>query len=106
MPGRGVPNTLAQDCNHARQLHPSLVPSLEDAVQLYQSSGGHLAPMTPFGEDPLAGHDDLIILRQQAMDETIPSPQDLFSNVVNGIDLPFALSIQFMVEKTIALLPS
>ena len=59
--------------------------------------------MTPFGEDPLAGHDDLKIIRQRVMDETLPTPQDLFSNVVNGIDLPFAMAIQFMVDKTTTL---
>lgn len=54
--GRGVPNKLAEECNHAKPLHPSLIPSLEDAVTQYQSRGGHLAAMTTFGEDPLAGH--------------------------------------------------
>ena len=102
--GRGIPNLLAQECNHAKQIHPSLVPSLEEAVQLYESSGGHLTPLTTFGSDPLAGHDDLQRIRQRAMEESIPSPEELFSTVVNGMDVPFAQSIQFMVDKTSTLL--
>ena len=67
-------------------------------------SGGHLAPVSSFGEDPLAGRDDLVLMRQQAMDETAPSPQELFSDVANGSDASFALAIQFMVEKMTSLL--
>lgn len=102
--GRGIPNLLSRECNLAKQIHPSLVPSLEEAVQLYESRGGRLTTTTPFGLDPLAGHDDLQRIRQRAMDEHIPSPQELFSSVVNGMDIPFAVSVQFMIDKTTSLL--
>lgn len=57
-----------------------------------------------FGSDPLAGLNDLKRIRQKAMEESVPSPEELFSTVVNGMDVPFAQSIQFMVDKTNALL--
>ena len=102
--GRGIPNVLARECNQAKQIHRSLVPSLEEAVQLYESSGGNLTAPALFGSDPLSDHEDLRSVRQRAMEESIPSPEELFSIVVNGNDVPFAQSIQFMVDKTTHLL--
>ena len=102
--GRGVPNVLSRDFNCAKAIHPSLVPSLDEAVDLYQSAGGHLTPSTSFGYDPLAGYEDLQRARQRAMEEMLPCPEELFSYVVNGITLPFAQSIQFMIDESANLL--
>ena len=98
--GRGIPNVLFQEHNSVNQIHSSLVPSLQESIQLYESSGGHLTPSTQVGVDPLAGHDDLLSIRQRAMEENIPSPENLFSNVVNGIDVPLSQSIRYMVDQT------
>ncbi len=102
--GRGIPNLLSQECNYAKPIDPLLIPSLDAAVQLYESRGGHLTLPTSFGSDPLAGHNDLQRIRERAMEESIPSPEELFSTAVNGVDVPFAQSIQFMIDKTTNLL--
>ena len=46
--------------NRARQMQPSDVPTLEEAISDYQSSGGFVSPVMPFGCDPLAAHEALI----------------------------------------------
>jgi len=33
------------------------------------------------------------------MEKNITTPKDLFSAIVNGVDGPFAYSLQFVVEK-------
>uniref|UniRef100_A0A914VHF4 Integrase catalytic domain-containing protein n=1 Tax=Plectus sambesii TaxID=2011161 RepID=A0A914VHF4_9BILA len=42
-----------------------VLPSSADAVQLYRSTGHHLTDEWSFGVDPLLGHDDKIISRNQ-----------------------------------------
>ena len=39
---------------------PSLVSDPEEAVQRFESHGGHLTLFSPFGQDPLKGRDDLM----------------------------------------------
>ena len=56
-----------------------------------------------FGRDPLAGDENLLRERQRSMDDHIPAPAELFSFAVNGLDTPFAQSLQFMIEKTVQL---
>ena len=86
------------------QIRPSLIPTLDEAVLSYESSGGCLTPLSLFGSDPLAGYEDLQRERQKCMEESIPSPNELFSYVVNGIDSPFSQSVQYMVEKSTQLI--
>lgn len=77
------------------------MPTLDEAVSSYEASGGSLTYTSSFGCDPLSGHELLQRERQRLMEENIPSPAELFSYVVNGIDAPFAQSVQFMIEKSI-----
>ena len=71
----------------------TLVPSLFEAITSYESV---------FGSDPLAGHHELLREHQISMDENLPSPEDLFSHVVND----FFQSLQFMIDKTIPITSS
>ena len=99
--GRGVPNLLAQlENNHARRMHPSLVPTLEDAVVSYESSGGNLSAATLFGTDPLSGHQEFLLQRELFMQTNNPNPEDIFSHVVNGSSASFAQSLQSMIDHT------
>ena len=52
---RGVPNRLMQQDNRARVVILSLLPQTNQAIQLYESSGGRLSDPTSFGSDPLHG---------------------------------------------------
>lgn len=101
--GRGIPNLLSMDNNHTSQTHYSAVPTLDEAVRAYETSGGSLTTSSSFGCDLLAGHENLQRDRQRSMEEYIPAPAELFSFVVNGLDTPFAQSLQFMIQKTFEL---
>ena len=79
-----IPNVMAEENNCTVPIQPSLVPSVDEAAHLYAASGGHLSPVASFGSDPLANSSHLVSLRQQAMDENIPTPEELFSAAVNG----------------------
>lgn len=84
-------------------MQPSDVPTLEEAISDYQSSGGFLSPVMPFGCDPLAAHEALIHERERLMEQNLPTPMNLFSYTVNGIDTPLTQAIEFMIEKSFRL---
>lgn len=79
------------------------MPTLDEAVSAYEDAGGRLTTSSSFGCDPLAGYANLQRERQMSMEENIPNPAELFSFAVNGIDAPFARSLQFMIQKSIQL---
>jgi hypothetical protein len=95
IPGRGIPNILADRNNHASPMHQSLVPTLDEAVSAYETSGGNLTSPTLFGTDPLVGHHELLQERERNMELNIPSPEDLFSQTVNGSNAQVAQSLQY-----------
>ena len=75
------------------------MPTLDEAVSAYEASGGRLTTSSSFGRDPLAGHENLLRERQRSMDDHIPAPAELFSFAVNGLDTPFAQSLQFNYDR-------
>ena len=46
--------------NRIAQIDPSLLPSSDDAVQLYEQFGGNINQFTAFGQDPLTSRPDLV----------------------------------------------
>ena len=95
--------SLKQTIMHAGQSHYSVVPTLNEAVGAYEASGGFLSPATLFGHDPLVGHEGLQSERQSLMEENLPTPENIFSCVVNGIDTPLVQALQFMIQKSFQL---
>ena len=98
--GRGIPNLVAQANNQAKQVHPSLIPTLDDAKISYESSGGNLSAASLFGTDPLCGHQELLQQRERFMEANNPSPEYIFGHVVNGSGTSFAQSLQLMIDFT------
>ena len=45
--------------NHAAAIDPHLLPDPDDAVQRFESFGGHLTTFSCFGHDPLCNGVDL-----------------------------------------------
>lgn len=99
-PHRGVPNHLADFNNRAASIDAHQVPTLQEAVDGYQAAGGTLSPAAIFGSDPLANSPELLLQRQQALEENLPSPDELFSYTVNEFYQPFADSLQQMIQQT------
>lgn len=88
-----------QNCR-AAQIDSRLVPDVSNAVSLYQASGGRLGTETGFGVDPLSTYPELIRQRQEAMESSIPSPEELFGWTVNGLFQPFSDSLKYMIDIT------
>jgi len=86
IPGRngGIPDTLAARTCHISPLPPSQVPSVNEAVDLHESTIGHLSRETTYGVDPLEGHPELQRLRERDFSAAFPSLEAMFSDVLHG----------------------
>ena len=100
---RGIPNQLADQNNRAAIIGSSLIPDVGSAVAMYEASGGHLNTPSGFGTDPIAGSPELLHYRQSLMEQSIPSPENLFSWTVNGSTQPFADSLKYTIDTSIHL---
>ena len=102
---RGIPNILADQNNHAARIPAGqgTIPTAGEAEALFVAAGGHLSPTAQFGSDPLSDSPDLIQQRQIMLEQNLPTPEELFSFTVNGDYIPFARSLQFMIETTLQL---
>lgn len=55
---------LARMSDHATPLQPVSIPSVDDAVALHESIGGHLSPESVYGVDPIANYSGLQALKR------------------------------------------
>ena len=65
----------------------SLVPSVEDATQMYTDAGGTITLNSSqffFGVDPLASSDALINQSEIEFTQNNPTIDDIYSNAING----------------------
>ena len=100
-PTRGIPDVLAAQNNRTARV--SVVPTTEEACELFEAAGGHLYRMMPFGVDPLAQYPLLINERQRVMEGRCPPPDQLFACTVNEDYTPFAQALQCMIDTTMDL---
>jgi len=98
-----VPNFLSEQNNQTARIPQTHIPTVQEASQSYVAAGGHLSPRTQFGVDPLSESPDLLLQRQQALEQNIPTPEELFSFTVNGDYTIFAQSLQYMIHITMEL---
>ena len=80
--GHGIPNIKAEERRTAA-LHQSLLPSPEEAVSEFKSTGGHLQLFSKFGEDPLISRPDLQQMRQADFEDRYPSLDSVYHRIVN-----------------------
>ena len=59
LPGKGVPSVLQEANCTAAVIPPHLLPSSDDAVEIYEAAGGHITAPSTFGTDVLANYADL-----------------------------------------------
>ena len=95
---RRVPDRMMQRDNRTRAFTPSLLPPTDQAIQLYESSGGRLSDPTPFGTDPIDG--DRREMRDQAFRRKYPSIDSIFHRLVNGESLIFKQALLFLIDVT------
>ena len=86
-------------------VNPSLVPSVEDAIQMYTDAGGTITLNSSFGVDPLASSDALINQRETEFTQNNPSFDDIYSNVINGDGSFMAAAVLSFINITRNLVP-
>ena len=84
--------------NRARSIPPSQLPTVDEAVRMYESSGGRLTDPAHFGTDPLNG--EKWEIRDRAFRERYPSFASIFHALVNGNNLPFKQALLFFIDIT------
>jgi len=98
--GRGIPNILAIQNKYID--HP-LIPSADEAGSLYEESGGSLTIFSKYGEDPLAGREDLMSTRMERFSEVWPSFENIYHNLVNDDGRFFRDALFFYIDLTMQL---
>lgn len=81
---KGIPDVMMAQNNQAKYIDMSLVPTVDEAGRMYEENGGHLTLLNEFGQDPLAGRDDLITTRWERFFEQWPSFDIIFHELVNS----------------------
>ena len=76
------------------------VPSTDDAVASFVSSGGILSPVKQFGIDPLTQSSLLIQQRQLELEQNMHCPREIFAHTVNGDCCLFVQSLKFLIDCT------
>ena len=83
--GSGIPSHIAAEGDNGITILPStVIPEVEQAVEMYHAQGGRLHLECNYGIDPLATRNDLVLLRDQWLNSILPDNSDTFSNVVSG----------------------
>ena len=75
---------VAQRTSRVHPLNSAMIPSVEDAIQMYTDAGGTLTRDSSFGIDPLASSDALINLRETEFIRDNPTFDEIYSNIING----------------------
>ena len=100
-----IPEVVAQRMCRVHPVNPSLVPSVEDAIQMYTDAGGTITLNSSFGIDPLASSDALINQRETEFTQNNPSFDDIYSDVINGDGSFMAAAVLSFVNITRNLVP-
>ena len=79
-----IPDVVARTTRRIHPLSPTVVPSVQDAVQMYVSAGGVLTPECSFGNDPLVNDEALRNRRDAEFAQNNPPFPQIFQNVISG----------------------
>ena len=75
---------MAQRASRARMVDPTVIPSVDEAVQMYTTAGGMITRECCFGFDPLAADENLKNQPEQLLQQDIGLFTDVFNNVISG----------------------
>ena len=87
--GKGHPNDLERDNNKAKPIPPDVLPTVEQAVELFEQDGGHLTIWPEFGFDPLASSEHLAKRRFDSFHQSFPNMATIFHHVINDDALAY-----------------
>ena len=98
-PNGGVPNRLAEEHRNNTRVPDSAIPSVDDAVTMYEGCGGRLARDSLFGHDPLAQHPQEQSYRIRDFCIRYNSYDALYHNVASGNGEEFKRAIIFLTQQ-------
>ena len=75
---------VAQRTSRVHSVNSAMIPSVEDAVQMYTDAGGNIMCDSSFGIDPLASSDAVISQCETEFIQDNPSFDEIYSNTING----------------------
>ena len=75
---------VAQSTSRVHPINSAMIPSIEDAIQMYTNAGGTITRDSSFGIDPLASSDALINQRETEFIRDNPTFHEIYSNIING----------------------
>ena len=87
-------------------LDPAVVPSVDEAVEMYIQAGGSITLESSFGVDPLANDENLIRRRELHFSQNIGSFADIFNNIVSGDRTLMETAILLFFNTTVNLSPN
>jgi len=97
---KGIPNVLMDRKNRTAKVDPAMIPSVQDAVQQYESLGGTLTTFSPFGIDPLESNAHLRQMRHDLFFAKYPTFDPFFHGVVNNQDSLFRQGLVYFIQIT------
>ena len=74
--GQGILNHLESECNEMTPIHSQVIPTTDNAAEMYRTQGGKLTEFGLFGCDPLRDRADLIHRREVYFFSTHPTFED------------------------------
>ena len=79
-----IPNVVAERTSRVRSVDVTLIPNVDEAVQMYTDAGGTITQECSFGIDPLAAHQNLKNRREAHFSQMIGSFTGVYNNVISG----------------------
>ena len=95
--------TNMEQTSCAVKLPDELIPSVSEAVRIYEEMGGNLTRDATFGIDPLTARADLIESRERLFLSDQPSGQSIFADIVHGQSPSLKQAILYFVDITVYL---
>lgn len=96
-----MPNQVAYNTNRVTRINnPAIIPSVDQAICMYENAGGSITRESSFGSDPLRDNATLVTRREELFVHSNSSFDNIFSSLVNRNSLPFERAILSFVDIT------
>ncbi|XP_078366983.1 uncharacterized protein LOC144660070 [Oculina patagonica] len=96
-----MPNLVAANTNRVRRINnPTIIPSVDQAICMYENAGGSITRESSFGTDPLRDNAALTTRREELFVQNNSSFDDIFSSLVNGNSSHLERAILSFVDIT------
>ena len=95
-----MPNLVAANTNRVRRINNPTIPSVDQAICMYENAGGSITRESSFGTNPLRDNAALTTRREELFLQNNSSFEDIFSNLVNGNSSHIERAILSFVDIT------